>query len=103
VVANAGGVSTVGNVVALNVYLTEFNNNAPPGSNIFGFTTTTNNQSGGTSLTRTLGKTIITDYLRHRERELRRWVPIRSWAQLPPKRLTSRDRYCHHASVLGYV
>ena len=28
VVANAGGVSTVGNVIALNVYLTEFNNNA---------------------------------------------------------------------------
>jgi hypothetical protein len=51
VVANAGGVSTVGNVVALNVYLTEFNNNAPPGSNIFGLTTTTNNQSAGTSLT----------------------------------------------------
>ena len=50
VVANAGGVSTVGNVIALNVYLTEFNNNLPTGSNIFGFTSTTNNQSGGTSL-----------------------------------------------------
>ena len=51
VVTNAGGVSTVGNVVALNVYLTEFNNNLPPGSNIFGNTMTTNNQSGGTVLT----------------------------------------------------
>ena len=49
-VANAGGVSTVGNVIALNVYLTEFNNILPTGSNIFGLTTTTNNQSGGTSL-----------------------------------------------------
>ena len=50
VVANAGGVSTVGNIIALNVYLTEFNNNLPTGSNIFGFTSTTNNQSAGTSL-----------------------------------------------------
>jgi hypothetical protein len=51
VVANAGGVSSVGDVVALNVYLTEFNNNLPPGSNIFGNTMTTNNQSAGTLLT----------------------------------------------------
>jgi hypothetical protein len=51
VVTNAGGVSTVGNTVALNVYLTEFNNNLPTGSNIFGLTTTTNNQSSGTLLT----------------------------------------------------
>jgi hypothetical protein len=51
VVTNAGGVSTIGNTVALNVYLTEFNNNLPTGSNIFGLTTTTNNQSSGTLLT----------------------------------------------------
>jgi hypothetical protein len=51
VVTNAGGVSTIGNTVALNVYLTEFNNNLPTGSNIFGLTSTTNNQSSGTLLT----------------------------------------------------
>ena len=50
-VTNAGGVSTVGNVITLNVYLTEFNNNLPSGPNIFGNTMTTNNQSAGTSLT----------------------------------------------------
>jgi hypothetical protein len=48
---NDGGVSTAGNLRVLNVYVTEFNNNLPTGSNIFGNTMTTNNQSAGTHLT----------------------------------------------------
>ena len=50
VIANAGGVSTLGNVITLNIYLTEFNNNTPSGTNHFGNTMTTNNRSAGTTL-----------------------------------------------------
>jgi hypothetical protein len=47
VVANAGGVSTPGHIVTLNVYVTQTNNLLPTGTNIFGNTMTTNNLSGG--------------------------------------------------------
>ena len=51
VVLNAGGVSTPGNPVVLHVYVTEFNNTLPPGSNIFTTTMTVNTLSAGSLTT----------------------------------------------------
>jgi hypothetical protein len=51
VVANAGGVSTPGNPVVLHVYVTEFNNTLPTGSNIFSATATVNTLSAGSVTT----------------------------------------------------